>query len=237
VLVGWYVDPDTDEMVWDDSWKYFVALPPGECAVCARFSCKHAVSLSKSAFISVLPGMWSSSRGVAMRSADYVNCYGETIALDGLDSEERRLVARLRRRAQSGPGWCEFSDFAVNLVGAFYDKRGVSRKQARLSPVLRIALDLSSRLGIAEGKIAPPTFDYREQLERLVLLFPTRRAFCKAAGISQNMLSHCLAGRKDLSMSSVSQALKRIGYRIDFVPQSKAKAGHPQERLTRLANQ
>jgi hypothetical protein len=24
---GWYVDPDTHEPVWDDSWRYFVALP------------------------------------------------------------------------------------------------------------------------------------------------------------------------------------------------------------------
>ena len=25
---GWYLDPDTDEVVWDTSWRYFVALTP-----------------------------------------------------------------------------------------------------------------------------------------------------------------------------------------------------------------
>jgi hypothetical protein len=27
MIAGWYEDPDTQERVWDDSWKYFVALP------------------------------------------------------------------------------------------------------------------------------------------------------------------------------------------------------------------
>lgn len=158
-----------------------------------------------------------------MRSADYVNLYGESISLDGLDAEERALVNRLRRRARTQPDWCTFRNFAVNAVGDFYDRRGISRTKSRESPVFRIALDLSGRLGIAEGSIAPPTFDYREQLERLVLQFPTREAFCKAAGISRTMLSHVLAGRKDLSLESLSKALERIGYRVHFTPLAKAK--------------
>jgi hypothetical protein len=158
-----------------------------------------------------------------MRSIDYVNRYGETIALDGLDVEERRLVKRLCRRAETNPGWCDFDNFAMNAVGAFYDARGVSRKKASQTAVFRVAVDLGNQLGIDQGKIAPPTFDYREQLERLVLEFPTRRAFCKAAGISPGMLSHVLAGRKDLSLASLSQALERIGYRLQFTPAVKAK--------------
>jgi hypothetical protein len=27
MIAGWYHDPDTQERVWDDSWRYFVALP------------------------------------------------------------------------------------------------------------------------------------------------------------------------------------------------------------------
>ena len=26
-VVGWYPDPDTDEDVWDDSWRYTLAMP------------------------------------------------------------------------------------------------------------------------------------------------------------------------------------------------------------------
>jgi hypothetical protein len=53
--------------------------------------------------------------------------------------------------------------------------------------------------------------------------FPTRAAFCKAAGISRDMLSHVQAGRKDLSLESVSKALERIGYRLSFVPAGPGK--------------
>jgi hypothetical protein len=45
----------------------------------------------------------------------------------------------------------------------------------------------------------------------------------KAAGISENMLSHVLAGRKDLTVASLSKALERVGYRLQFTPTAKAK--------------
>jgi hypothetical protein len=154
-----------------------------------------------------------------MRSRDYVDLYGNRIALDGLDAEERALVARLRRRAQAKPDWCDFHNFAVRAVGEFYDGRGVSRKKSSRAPVFRIALDLGSRLGIEEGKIRPPdATDYRDQLEYLVLQFPSRAAFCKATGISRDMLSHVLAGRKDLSLEKLTKALGRIGYRVAIAP-------------------
>jgi hypothetical protein len=37
------------------------------------------------------------------------------------------------------------------------------------------------------------------------------------------MLSHVLAGRKDLSLESLSRALDRVGYRLSFVPTTPAK--------------
>jgi transcriptional regulator with XRE-family HTH domain len=158
-----------------------------------------------------------------MKRASYVNLYGESIWLDGLDAEELALVNRLRRRARTKPGWSDFSNFASKTVNDFYDRRGISREESGRSPAFDIAVDLSNRLGIDEGKVEPPTFDYREQLERLVLQYPTRRAFCKAAGISQDMLSHVLAGRKDLSLETLARALNRLGYRLQFVRTAHAK--------------
>src|SRR6516225_1994833 len=111
-----------------------------------------------------------------MSNNEYVNVYGEAIPLADLDVEERTLINRLLRRARTKPAWRDFRNFAINAVGAFYDARGVSRKKASQSQAFRIALDLCSHLGIAEGKVAPPSFTYRDQLERLVLQFPTRRA-------------------------------------------------------------
>jgi hypothetical protein len=37
------------------------------------------------------------------------------------------------------------------------------------------------------------------------------------------MLSHVLAGRKDLSLEALSKALDRIGYRLRIVPAARAK--------------
>ena len=38
--------------------------------------------------------------------------------------------------------------------------------------------------------------------------------------LSEDMLSHVLAGRKDLSLASLTAALERIGYRLRIVPGS-----------------
>jgi hypothetical protein len=37
------------------------------------------------------------------------------------------------------------------------------------------------------------------------------------------MLSHVLAGRKDLSLESLSKAPEGIGYRLSFVPAERGK--------------
>jgi len=159
-----------------------------------------------------------------MKNGDYVDLDGNLVSLAGLDAGERALVARLRRRARTHPDWCAFNEFAMAAVAAFYDRRGLSRRQAGRTPVFRIALDLGNRLGIAEGRVrAPEPGDYRDELEQLVLQFPSRAAFCKATGISPDMLSHVLAGRKDLSLDRLAKALGRIGYRLNFVPATVAK--------------
>jgi hypothetical protein len=156
------------------------------------------------------------------RNEHYVTLDGDELTLAKLDSQERRLVTRMRRLAKRNPGWDEFDNFALNGVQAFYEARGVPRKSIRQRIPFQIAIDLSARLGIAQGFIRPP--DYLDQLEDLVLNhFPSRKAFCQASGISPTMLSHVLAGRKDLSLESLSKALERIGYRLRFVPATGTK--------------
>jgi hypothetical protein len=107
-------------------------------------------------------------------------------------------------------------------VAAFYDARGVPRPQSRQSAVYRIAQDLGSRLGIAAGLVRAP--DYRGDLEELIRRkYPTRRAFCEATGLSEQMLSHVLAGRKQLSLGALTKALERIGYRLAIAPAAERK--------------
>ncbi len=145
----------------------------------------------------------------------YVDLDGNEIALGNLSADERRLLARLRRRVRTHPDWCDFDNYWMRTVAEFYDSREISRKVAMRRPVYRIAQDLGNRLGIEQGFIRPP--DYRGELEELILeQFPSRRAFCKATGLSEDMLSHVLAGRKDLSLGALEEALGRIGYRLRF---------------------
>jgi hypothetical protein len=72
-------------------------------------------------------------------------------------------------------------------------------------------------VGDGPGHVRPD--DYRDELASLIdREFPSRRAFCKATGISPDMLSHVLAARKDLSLECLNKALARIGYRLLIVP-------------------
>ena len=147
----------------------------------------------------------------------YLDLDGRPIRLDSLDSEERRLLGRLERRARTGPDWCAFDNFWMSAVTEFYDARGVTRAQVIQTSVYQIAQDLSARLGIAQGMIQPP--GYLDQLEDLVLNhFPSRRAFCKASGLGEDTLDDVLAGRKDMPLESLSKALDRAGYRLWIVP-------------------
>lgn len=152
----------------------------------------------------------------------YLDLDGIVISLDGLDAEERRLLGRLERRARTRPDWCDFDNYWMPAVVEFYDGRGLRRSQIIETPVYQIAQDLSARLGIAQGMVRPP--DYLDQLEDLVLNhFPSRRAFCKASGLSEDTLDDVLAGRKDLSLGRLSKALERAGYRLRIVPARQAK--------------
>jgi hypothetical protein len=72
-------------------------------------------------------------------------------------------------------------------------------------------------LGIAQGKTR--LSDYRDELEHLILTrFKTRRQFCQATGLSEDMLSHVLARRKHLAIDTLNAALERIGYTLHISP-------------------
>jgi hypothetical protein len=153
----------------------------------------------------------------------YRDLDGELISLAGLDSEERRLVTRLRRRARTKLDWDAFDNYWTVAVLAFYQARGLAAKAVPRTVPWRIAQDLSGRLGIGAGLVRPD--DYRDELEDLIEeKFPSRRAFCEATGIAEDMLSHVLAGRKDLSLDALTKALARIGYRLRILPGPKLSA-------------
>lgn len=153
----------------------------------------------------------------------YVDLDGKEISLKYLDREEKALVAKLiahaRAHRPSVPpeDWNEFDNFSLREIDKVYDARGVSRRAATQTAVFVIAQDLSSRLAIASGMAREP--DYRDELEEIIRTrFRSRRAFCKKSGLSEDMLSHVLAGRKHLSMQTFTEALSRIGCRVRITP-------------------
>jgi hypothetical protein len=147
------------------------------------------------------------------RADVYVDLDGREICLGHLDAEEQKLLARIRRRARTHPDWNDFDNYWTREVIKFYGGRGLPLALAREGAVVRVALDLSGRIGVASG--VARLGDWRDDLEDVVRdQFPSRKAFCEATGISEDMLSHVLAGRKDLSLASLTKAMERIGYAL-----------------------
>ncbi len=138
-------------------------------------------------------------------------------ALDEHDAQERSLLDDLRRRAADKPKWHEFENYWPLGVGRFYDDRGLTRKESIQTIVFQIAQDLSSRLALATGLARPS--DYRDQLEEIAReRFKTGREFCKATSLSEDMASHLFAGRKHLSIETLSQVVERLGCALRIVP-------------------
>src|SRR5262249_44156933 len=90
----------------------------------------------------------------------YVDLKGREYALEGLAPEEQQIVVELQERAQNSSDWNDFDNWWLGRVAAFYDARGVSRRESRQTIIYRIGQDLSSRLAIAAGMARPP--DYRD---------------------------------------------------------------------------
>ncbi len=156
------------------------------------------------------------------RAKEYTDLKGRSHSLAALDAEEQALVRELIDYANRHD-WGQYSNFWMPKVGDFFAKRGLSRQEVLRTVVYRVAQDLGSRLATAEGMARLP--DYRDDLAQLIRTrFRTRREFCEATGISEDMLSHVLAGRKHLAIDTLTRALGRIGYALHITPASEAKA-------------
>ena len=147
----------------------------------------------------------------------YIDLRGNKFAVTGLDADERELIDRLKREAEKCPEWTQFRNFWMGEVDRFYSARGLSRREIIETTGYQIGQDLKSRLGISQGQMR--LGDYRGELEMLILKnFPTRKAFCDATGLSEDMLSHVLARRKHLAIDTLTDALAKIGYTIHIAP-------------------
>ena len=157
---------------------------------------------------------------MASKSRQYVDLRGRTFAMAGLDKEERQVLEKLEALARNGTEWSRYRNQWLGKVQELYSDRGLSRTQIMETPIYRIGQDIGSRLAIAQGRARHS--DYRDELEQLVLTqFRTRREFCEASGLSEDMLSHVLARRKNLSIDTLNVALERVGYTLHIFPLSR----------------
>jgi hypothetical protein len=153
----------------------------------------------------------------------YIDLSGQQWALGHLDAEERRLVKDLQRRVKAHPDWNDFDNYWLPRVAALYEGRGLSRREVTRAPVWQIAQDLSGRLAVSLGLAREG--DYRDELQEIIRTrYKSRRAFCDATGISEDMLSHVLAGRKHLAIDTLTDALRRIGFCIRLLPNQPESA-------------
>jgi hypothetical protein len=144
----------------------------------------------------------------------------EDYDLSALDTEERNIIRDLIAFAEQHPDarTGEYHNYYIHHVGSFYVSRGLSRRDIAKTRVWQIAQDISGRLMVASG-IATDSDDYRDKLNELIRArFGSRRQFCKATGISEDMLSHVLTKRKNMSIQALSDALAKIGYTIQIAP-------------------
>jgi hypothetical protein len=157
-----------------------------------------------------------------VQSNTYQDFRGRVHSLATLDREELDLVERCIQFANDRPNFPEYANWWMPVVGKFYADRGLSRKETIQTVIWRIAQDLDSRLMIAAGLARAP--DYRDEIEHLIEnRFRTRRDFCEATGLSEDMLSHVLAKRKHLAIDTLADALARIGYALHIAPLPDAK--------------
>jgi hypothetical protein len=151
------------------------------------------------------------------RPADYIMSNEDKVSLSDLHGEEQLLVIVLRWKAEASQDQNDFDNYWMKWVSEFYLAKGLTHREIQRTKAYQIARDLSQRVGMRLGVTRPP--DYRSQLAELIRTkFISRKAFCEATGLSEDMVSHVLAGRKHLSLPSLEEALGRIGYVLRFVP-------------------
>lgn len=148
-----------------------------------------------------------------MRNKVYRAITGRRYDLDALTPEESTFLREIMELYRQRPDWAHFT------------REWIARGRASLwkgkrvpvgAPVYRICQDLAARLGIAEGRVAPP--DYRERIADLIeARFRSRYEFCKKTGIDEGHLSRVLGSKKHLAPETLFKVLEALNVEIELV--------------------
>lgn len=136
-----------------------------------------------------------------MKKRAFRTITGRTLDLAGVGEDERRFLAAVQREYGTGPEWSEFAAWWAEELR----RAGLEQDCASY----RVCQDLEARLGIAQGKVAPP--DYRDFLADLIEeRHGSRYRFCKETGVDPGHLSRVLAGRAELSLQTLQRVLEAL---------------------------
>jgi hypothetical protein len=136
------------------------------------------------------------------RNNQYVDLDGRVFLLRGLDDEERKLLAACQKYAKSHDS-ADYTNYWLPKVRRLYAERGLNGRQIVETPLFQIAQDMGNRIDLVAGRLEMG--DYRDELD--VTRFRTRREFCAATGLSEDLLSHVLARRKHMAIDTLTEAL------------------------------
>jgi hypothetical protein len=154
----------------------------------------------------------------------YRTITGRLLDLRKLEREERPFIAHVLEAYKTGEEWSKFS----NLWEREFEKRGLNPDGL----AYRICQDLEARLGIAQGKVAPP--DYRDYLADLIdERYGSRYRFCKETGVDPGQLSRVFASRSDLSLEALKKLLQALGAALVVQSEDALKANTSPEEASR----
>lgn len=138
---------------------------------------------------------------------------GRKYDLEALSVEERDFLRDVMVLYREKPSWAVFSRRWAELGRKTIWK---GKKLPVGMPLYRICQDLAARLGIAEGRVAPP--DYRDRIADLIeSRFRSRYEFCKKTGIDEGHLSRVLGSKKHLAPETLFKVLEVLGVEIELV--------------------
>jgi hypothetical protein len=156
----------------------------------------------------------------------YRTITGRRVDLGKLSAEEKKFLAKILKEYRRAPEW---SAFTRRWLGDLF-----AAKLAKDSAVWRVCQDLDSRLGIEQGKVAPP--DYRDHLADLIEeKFGSRYRFCRDHGIDQSHLGKILAGKTDPSMAFLEKILGLLGAEVAVRSKASARPSTSREASEELA--
>lgn len=159
-----------------------------------------------------------------MSPSTYQTITGRRLDLADLGTSERKFLAGVQGLYAQAPEWSEFS---ARWMESF---QKAEIPAASLS--YRICQDLEARLGIAQGKVAPP--DYRDYLADLIEeRYGSRYRFCQETGVDPGHLSRVLSSQAELSLQNLQRILTALHAALVIRPEEELESSFSPESAAR----